>query len=312
MQTINNILNNYKELQIVKAVKFEISRSLPALILLLLSIIWGSSFILIKKALKVFPPEQVGSIRIAFAFIVMIPIALKHLRTVYKGNWKMIFLLGLVANLLPALLFSIAQTGISSSLSGILNSLTPLFTLIIGLIVFKTEIRRGQVSGIFISLAGSISLSFIGSQGSLGSFNFFALFVVAATLCYGIGFNMIKSYFQKVNSVVLTSLAMFSVGPFALIFLTTTDFTYRLINIDGSLLALFYLFILGAVGTALALVLFNKLIQITSPVFASTVTYLIPIVAVMWGIFDGEAFFLFHFIGMALIISGVYIVNRNN
>ncbi len=276
-----------------------------------LSIIWGSSFILIKKGLDVFPAEQVGTIRVVFAFIVMLPIALKHFQAIYKTRWKKIFILGMVANLIPALLFALAQTKISSSLTGILNSLTPIFTLIIGTISFKAVIKREQVWGLIISFTRSISLSFISSKGNLGSFNYYALFVIAATICYGVGVNMIKHYFQKVNSVVLTSLAMFSIGPFALIFLLTTDFTFRIANVEGAMLSLLYLFILGAVGTALALVLFNRLIQITSPVFASTVTYLIPIVAVIWGIIDGESLFLLHFIGMILIILGVYIVNRN-
>ena len=291
--------------------KLKKSKFLPIIILFILSIIWGSSFILIKKGLEAFPPEQVGTIRVVFAFIVMLPIALKHLATIYKQYWKKIFALGMVANLIPALLFAVAQTGISSSLTGILNSLTPIFTLIIGAIAFSMGINRGQVWGLLISFIGSIALSFIGSQGNLGSFNFYALFVIGATICYGIGGNMIKYYFQKINSIALTSLAMFSIGPFALIFLFTTDFTYRVANIDGALLSLFYLFILGAVGTAFALVLFNKLIQITSAVFGSTVTYLIPIVAVIWGIVDGESLFLLHFVGMALIILGVYIVNKN-
>lgn len=293
-------LNNLKE-----------SKFLPVFILIILSLIWGSSFILIKRGLDSFTAVQVGTIRVSFACLVMLPIAIKHLRTVYKYNWKKILTLGFVANLMPAVLFAVAETGLSSSLAGILNSLTPIFTIIIGTMFFKVPMNNKQTLGLIIGFAGSIVLSFIGSGGELGSFNYFALFVILATIFYGISANMVRTYFLKINSVILTSLAMFSIGPFGIAYLLTTDFVYKLQTLDGAWASLGYLFILGAIGTAFALVLFNKLIQITSAVFASTVTYLIPIAAVIWGIIDGEALFFFHFAGMVLIILGVYIVNKN-
>jgi drug/metabolite transporter (DMT)-like permease len=283
----------------------------PIFVLTFLAIIWGSSFILIKKGLDVYSPDQVGTIRIVFAFLVMLPIALKHIRTIFKTHWKIILLFGTVSNLTPALLFALAETGLSSSLTGILNSLTPIFTLIVGTLFFSTQIQKAQIIGLVIGFAGSLALSFIGSGGELGEFNYYALFVVAATICYGFSANMVRKYFLTIQPVVLTSLAVFSVGPFSLIYLFTTDFTYKLFNADGALLSLFYLFLLGAVGTAFALVLFNRVIQTTSAVFASTVTYLIPIAAVIWGLIDNEALYPLHFVGMALIILGVFVVNKN-
>jgi drug/metabolite transporter (DMT)-like permease len=283
----------------------------PIFVLTFLAIIWGSSFILIKKGLDVYSPDQVGTIRIVFAFLVMLPIALKHIRTIFKTHWKIILLFGTVSNLTPALLFALAETGLSSSLTGILNSLTPIFTLIVGTLFFSTQIQKAQIIGLVIGFAGSLALSFIGSGGELGEFNYYALFVVAATICYGFSANMVRKYFLTIPPVVLTSLAVFSVGPFSLIYLFTTDFTYKLFNADGALLSLFYLFLLGAVGTAFALVLFNRVIQTTSAVFASTVTYLIPIAAVIWGLIDNEALYPLHFVGMALIILGVFVVNKN-
>lgn len=291
--------------------KLKESKSLPVFILILLALIWGSSFILIKRGLDSFTAVQVGTIRVSFAFLVMLPIAVKYLRTVYKYNWKKILTLGFVANLMPAILFAAAETGLSSSLAGILNSLSPIFTIIIGTLFFKVPMNNKQIGGLVIGLAGSIALSFIGSGGQLGSFNYYALFVILATLFYGISGNMVKAYFSNISSVTLTSLAMFSIGPFGIMYLLTTDFVFKLQTLDGAWASLGYLFILGAVGTAFALVLFNKLIQITSAVFASTVTYLIPIAAVIWGIIDGESLFLLHFAGMALIIAGVYLVNKN-
>ncbi len=286
-------------------------KALPFLLLILLGIIWGSSFILIKKGLDVFPPLQVGTIRIFFAYIVILPIALTKLRTYFARDWKKFLLVGLLGNFFPAILFAIAETGLSSSLAGILNALTPIFTLIIGVLAFSTGMNKYQTAGLFLGFIGSGALSFIGSGGNFGTFNYYALFVILATLFYGININLLKKYFPHLNSVVLTSLAMFTIGPLAIMYLVFSDFMVILTTNVSAPLALLYLFILGAVGTSLALILFNKLIQITTPVFASTVTYIIPIAAVLWGIIDGEFISLIHFVGMALIISGVYIVNKN-
>ncbi len=283
---------------------------LPILLLTALSIIWGSSFILIKEGLTSFPPVQVGTIRIMFAFLVMLPIALKHIKTIYRFRWKKIFVLGLIGNFIPAILFAVAETGLKSSLTGILNSLTPIFTLLVGALLFKVAISKGQIAGLSLGFIGSFTLSFVGGNGTLGNFNYFALFVIAATLFYGISTNMVKAFFQKLNPIILTALAMFSIGPLAIIYLFSTDFLHRLSTVNGAWSSLGFIFLLGAINTAFAVILFNKLIQITSAVFASSVTYLIPIVAVFWGLIDGEKLFPLHFVGMAFIIAGIYLINK--
>lgn len=291
--------------------KYSEHNTLPFVLLILLGIIWGSSFILIKKGLEVFSPLQVGTIRIFFAYLVILPIAIINLKKYFRQDWLKFFLVGMLGNFIPAILFAFAETGISSSLAGILNALTPIFTLIVGVIAFSLGMNKYQTAGLVLGFIGSGALSFIGSGGHFGTFNYYALFVIIATLCYGININLLKKFFPRFNSIVLTSLAMFSIGPFSIIYLLFSDFISILSSNDSALLALFYLFLLGAIGTSLALVLFNKLIQITTPVFASTVTYIIPIAAVIWGIIDGEFLHIIHFAGMALIISGVYIVNKN-
>jgi drug/metabolite transporter (DMT)-like permease len=290
--------------------RFVNSPALPYFILIFLSIVWGSSFILIKRGLDAFDALQVGTLRITFASLVILPIALRYLKSVYKHNWKKFVALGLVANFLPAILFAAAETELKSSLAGILNSLTPMMTMIIGAAAFRTPMNKNQILGLAIGLIGSITLSFVDSKGGLGSFNFFALFVLAATVCYGTGANMVKTFFININPVVLTSLAMFSIGPISIVYLFSTDFLEIMAVSPDAWSSLGYLFILGALNTAFAVIFFNKLIQITTAVFASTVTYLMPIVAVIWGIVDGEALFILHFLGMGLIILGVYLVNR--
>ncbi len=282
----------------------------PIILLITLSIIWGSSFILMKKGLESFTPVQVGTIRIFFAFLVLLPFAFPNIKSVFKENWQRILILGIIANLIPAILFAAAETGLSSSMTGVLNAITPMMTLIIGALIYNNVIHKKQTFGLIIAFAGSLTLSFVGKTGNLDSFNSYSLFVIAATICYGLGLNMVRAHFLHIKSITLSALTMFSIGPIALIYLLETDIFYRLNNIENAWNSLGYIFLLGAVGTGFALILFNKLIQSTSAVMASSVTYLIPIIAVIWGIEDGEPFFILHIVAMVLIISGVFLVNK--
>ena len=289
---------------------FKNPKYLSIIILAALSLIWGSSFILIKKSLLGLSSGQVGALRMIFAFIVLFPVALPRLKKISFKQYKFLFLVGLTANLLPAFLFAEAETGLGSGLTGVLTSLTPMFTLIIGLIAFKNKLHLGVLLGLIIGLIGSMGLSFVGSSGELSSMNFYALLVVAATICYGISANVIKVHLNDFNPKVLTSVSIFTITPFAIIYLLTTDLFTHFQNTSETWISLGAVFILGAVGTAFALILFNRLIKTTSAVSATSVTYLIPIVAVFWGIIDGEAFFPLHLLGMVLIIIGVYFVTK--
>ncbi|HEX9740215.1 MAG TPA: DMT family transporter, partial [Ignavibacteriaceae bacterium] len=187
-----------------------------------------------KKGLESFPPDQVGTIRVTFAFLLLLPIATKYIGTVFKNNWKKILVLGFLSNLIPAILFSVAETGLSSSLAGILNSLTPIMTMIVGVIAFSTKIKKFQILGLSFGLAGSIVVSVIGDKGGIGAFNHFAIYIIIATVCYGIGGNLIKAHLSHINSVILTSLTMIGIGPIALGYLLTTDFFTRLTEVDGA------------------------------------------------------------------------------
>lgn len=279
------------------------------LVLIFLSIIWGSSFILIKKGLIAFSPIQVGAIRVFFASIILLPFAVKNYKK-YFSKYKYLFLIfAVLSNLSPAILFALAESEISSSLAGILNALTPIFTFIVGALFFGTEKRINQIFGLILGIFGSVLLIVVGSSGEIGEINYFSLFVVLATLFYGISANIVKRFFQDVHPIALTSLAFMTLIPISIIILITTDTFSVLQNNESAYESLFFLFILGVVGTAFALILFNKVIQTTSAVFASTVTYLIPIVAVMWGVIDNEPIFLIHIIGMIVIIVGIYFVN---
>ncbi len=286
------------------------SKSFPILVLIFLSIIWGSSFILIKKGLLAYSPIQIGTLRIIFASLVLLPIALKNLKGNIKTHWKKLLILGLISNLIPAVLFASAEMEMSSSLAGMLNALTPVMTIIIGVLFYKSEINLPITVGLVMGFAGSFVLSFVSGTGELGSFNYYALFVILATILYGISGNMIKEFVKTFNPVVLVSLATLIPVPLSLAILFTTDFTTRVVSHPDALFSLLSIFVLGAIGTAFALTIFNKLIKTTSAVFASSATYLIPFVAIGWGILDGETLFPLHFVGMGLIIIGIIILNK--
>ncbi len=285
-------------------------QTLALIILIVTSIIWGSSFILIKKALQVYSVQQVALLRILFAYLVLLPNALLHIKRHIKPHGWQLLVSGLTGNLIPAFLFAKAQTQLDSGITGVLNSLTPLFTLLIGIFLFHLKLKHQQLVGILVGLAGSIGLSLINKSGLLGSINYFVFFVIAASFFYGFNVNYVKKYLSDIPSVQLTGLALFFIGPPAMVYLFLTDFTERVATQSGSLEALGYLAILGIVNTALALIMFFKLLKMTSPVVASSVTYIIPVVALIIGFLDGEQLFALHFFGMALIFGGVYIVNR--
>jgi drug/metabolite transporter (DMT)-like permease len=280
-------------------------------LLIVLSLIWGSSFILIKKSLTVFQFDQVGALRVVFAFFVMLPIGLVHMRKIPKEKWKYIFVMGMLGNMVPAFLFAKAQTQLPSSLTGVLNALTPLITSLIAVVSFGYQIKKIQVAGLVIAFLGSASLSIVGDSGEWTSFNIYVLFVVLAAVCYATSTNVIKAHLTQIRSLPLTASAVMMVGPFALFYVISTPLAESIgADPPKAYQALGYLAILGIMGTAFALILFNKLLQNTTAVFASSVTYLIPLVAIMWGIFDGEKLFLAHYAGIAAIMVGVFIANR--
>jgi drug/metabolite transporter (DMT)-like permease len=291
--------------------KIKNSTFFPVITLIFLAFIWGSSFILIKKGLIAYSPVQVGTLRIVFASIVLFPIAIKNLGPLFRDNWKQLLTIGIISNLAPAILFAIAETHMSSSLAGMLNSLTPIFTIVVGVLFYKVKINLPLAVGLGLGLVGSVILSLVGATGALGDFNIYALYVIAATILYGFAGNLIKTFVGKFDPVILVALTMLLVGPLAFGILLTTDIVHQTINHPDALFSLLSLFVLGAVGTAYALGLFNKLVHDTNAVFASSVTYLIPIAAIAWGFIDNESLFPLHFVGMGVVIVGIFLINKN-
>lgn len=281
------------------------------LTLIFLSFIWGSSFILMKKGLRSYSHDQVAAFRIFISFIAFLPFGIKYFKKVTKENILALIVVGFIGSTIPAFMFTLAQTHLESSLAGVLNSITPLFALIIGLVFYKSKARLINALGIFLGLLGALGLIIYSADGTLlfGNINYYGFFVVIATICYGINVNHVKYKIKDLNGIQLTSLAFMFVGPFAGIYLLFTDFSQAAAS-ESTLLDLFFIATLAIVGTVMALVIFNTLIQYTSALFGASVTYLIPIFAIMWGLFDGEKLSLLQFLFMGLIFTGVYLVNK--
>jgi len=278
--------------------------------LILLSLIWGSSFILMKRGLESFTAMQVGALRVSIAATTLLVFGFKHLRIISKKNIVQLFLAGLLGNFLPAFLFAKAQSQLDSGITGILNSLVPLFTVIIGIYVFKIKVKSIQIIGIIIGLVGTLILILKGAEINTDTNYYYVLFVVAACVSYAFNSNLIKKYLykEKAFSITVSAFSIFLIPSLIILFTTGffTEYTFQ----PQQNTSLVYIAILAIVGTATSVAIFNQLIKISSPVFATSVTYLIPIVAVTWAIVDGESLHWLQLLGTAIILSGVYLVNK--
>jgi len=276
--------------------------------MLFLAFIWGGSFILMKKGLDAFTHVQVASIRIFFSFIILLPFAIRSFIKLTKQNTYSLAISGFIGNLIPAYLFTYAQTNISSSLAGILNSLSPFFTLVVGIFIFRNRPFIFQYIGIIMGLIGAVLLVSNGNFSTLSGINIYALLIIFATLLYGINSNVIKYKLVGLTGIEITALAFIFIGPIAGVILFSTDLTPAINspNFAGSLAAVLTLSIFGSV---LSLFVYNSLIHHTTAIFATSVTYIIPIFALMWGILDGESLGLLQAISMIIILTGVYLVN---
>lgn len=281
----------------------------PYLILLVLSFIWGSSFILMKRGLEVFSPVQVGAYRLSIAGLALLPIVIQHWGPLLKSKLKYFFIVGLVGNGIPAFLFATAQTKLNSSTAGALNALTPLFTLLIGVWLFQNRLTLSKTLGVIIGLMGALILILLRANGLAEPHWAYGLLIVLATVMYGTSVNTVGKYLREVRPMVTAAVPLVLAATPSVFILFSTDFVQRF-DQPGAWIALGYISILGLLGSAASLVAFNKLIQITSPIFASTTTYLMPIVALFWGLLDGEALGWPQFLGMLSILIGIWLVNR--
>jgi drug/metabolite transporter (DMT)-like permease len=278
--------------------------------LILLSIIWGSSFILIKKGLVGLTDYQVGASRIVLTSIFLFSIGFKSVKQIKKKHWVWIALSGFVSSFFPPFLFAMAQKHIDSSIASILNSFTPLATVIIGVVLFKIFSSKRQIWGVFIGLIGTVFLILAGSDLNQNQNSWYSLLIIIATLGYAVNVNIIKRYLSDISALAVTTGNFIFIFLPALMILYFSGFFETVFDSEEMQISLGYVAILSLFGTAFAKVVFNKLVQIASPVFASSVTYTMPIVAVAWGLIDGEAFNFWQVIAAVIILLGVYLANR--
>lgn len=282
------------------------SKQLKWVYLVTLALIWGSSFILIKKGLVGLTPMQVGSLRILFAALFLLLIGFKSLAKIPHTKWKYIALTATLGTFIPAFLFAVAQTQIDSTVSSILNSLTPLNTLIFGVFAFGLTFRRPQVFGVVIGLIGTFLLIINGAMHHPEQNYYYAILILIASVCYAINVNLIKKYLSDLSPLSITTGNFLVLLLPALVVLFFSGF-FQVIQVESVQHSIVYILILGVVGTGIANIIFFKTIQISSPVFATSVTYLIPVVAFSWGLLDNEMLTPVQFLGAFIILFGVYL-----
>ena len=276
----------------------------------ILSVIWGSSFILMKRALVGLTPIEVGALRILITAIFLTLIGFNRLIKIKKRHWYYLTLNGFVGTFFPAFLFAYAIDKIDSSIASILNSLTPLNTLIFGALIFGFGFRKRQLIGVLIGLVGTVLLILKGIELNPNQDYFYASFVLMSSIGYALNVNILKKYLHDLDALSIT------VGNFVLLIIPTliilwfTDFHSTFEVTETTITAILYLIILSVFGTGIAKIMFNRLIQISNPIFSSSVTYIIPIVAISWGIFDGEKITLIQISSGFIILLGVYLVNK--
>ena len=277
--------------------------------LITLSIIWGSSYILIKKGLVGLTPLQLGSTRIIMTTVILMIFGWKQLQKIPKNAWKWIILTGFFGTFFPSYLFAFAETVIDSSVAAVLNGMTPLFTLILGLLFFNSSFKWMKIVGVLVGFGGTLVLVSNEFTMRSGLSSWYAFLVVAATLCYSINVNLIKHKLQGVPALAIALGNFIAIVIPAFVVLLFVDFPWtKIISSSEVSSSIGYILILSLFGTALAKVMFNELVSISTAVFSISITYLLPIVAIAWGILDGEQFTLIQWLGCALILLGVYLI----
>ena len=280
------------------------------LYLIVLSVIWGTSFILIKMGLVGLTQIQLGSLRTVLTAIILFSVGLPSLKQIKKLQWKWIALSALFGTFFPAFLFAFAQKHIDSAVASILNSLTPLATAVLGYLVFSIYTTRRQMIGVFIGLLGSIMLIMAGAHINPDQNHWYGILVLVASVGYALNVNILKKYLNELSPLAIATGNFVVIVIPALLILIGTGYFDEIWTVPEVQVSTGYIAILALFGTALAKILFNKMIKISSPVFASSVTYTMHVVAVLWGIFDGERFGWYQAISALIVLLGVYLANQ--
>ena len=281
------------------------------LIFIVLSLIWGSAFIVMKLTSKELNGYQLASVRIFSAGLVFLPLAIVHISKIPARKIPFVVLTGLLGNFFPAFLFAIAiEKKIDSSLAGILNSLTPLFVIALGFLFFNIPVRRAKLMGVIIGFTGLVILSLSKGGISLDNLNY-ALLILLATFMYGLNVNIVTHYLKEVDPMKMATVSLMFTTLLSAIVMWQQDVFSMWSDDPGARASLLYAALLGVIGSAFATALFYILIKRAGGLFASLVTYGIPVIAIFWGILDNEQVTLIQVGCLGLILSGVYLANRS-
>lgn len=280
------------------------------LYLILLSLVWGSSFILIKKSLLGLTALQLGGLRIVFASLFLFVFGYKSLNTITQSDWKWIAIAGLLSSFFPPLLFALAQTEIDSGTTSIFNSVVPLFTTIVGMVLFGVLVTKRQILGVFIGLFGTVALILAGVEFDPDQNYWYSTFILLSALGYALNINIIKKHLTHLSSLAVTTGSFAVAFVPALLLVVFSGFFNEVVENKEMHRALWFLLALALFGTSIANIFFNRLIQLSSPVFAASVTYTIPLVAIMWAVLDGETVNVYQLVGGGIILFGVWLVNK--
>ena len=277
-----------------------------------LSFIWGSSFILIKKGLVGLTAIELGSIRIIISALVLIPFTFNRLKEISFKQWKWIIISAFVGSFFPAFLFAFAEQEIDSSVASILNSIVPLNTIIIGLVLFGIKSTKRQIIGVLLGFFGAYQLILSGINLNPDQNYFYSGLVIICSFLYAFNVNIIKKYLQDLSAVAIATGHFTVILIPSIIVLLISDFNFERLQSQQTQISLFYVTLLAIFGTTLAKILFNKLINMSSAVFASSVTYSMLIVSIFWGVLDGENFSFYQLFATVIIILGILLTNKKS
>lgn len=283
-------------------------------LLVTLALIWGSSFILMKRGLfhggrPVLDPWQMASARLAIAWLALSPLLFRH-AALLKEHWLPLLGTGVLGNGIPAFLFAGAQTHIDSALSGMLNSLTPLFTLLAGAAFFGNRLRAIHLMGILLGLVGAAGLILLKSDDGMPAWSWYAVLPILGTVCYGFSGNIVKRYLHGLPAAATACLALSFVGPVGLFGAWGSGLPSTLHTDPQGWHSLGFVAVLAVMSSAISLVLWNALLKRTTAVWASSVTYLMPVVAIGWGLMDGEMLSAGQLAMILVVLSAVWLVSR--
>ncbi len=277
-------------------------------LLIFVSFVWGASFILMKRGLESYSPLQLGSLRIFFAFLFLLPLLFKRLKKFNKKQLKPLLVVSIIGNLIPALLFALAQTQVSSSMAGMLNTMFPILALIIGALFYGAKTQKHRILGIAIGLLGTIGIVLSGDSDFIGD-NRYSLYIILAVIFYAVSVNEVKYKLPELDGVTITVFSFMIIGPLSGTYLLFSDFSAALATPDY-LENLGFIMLLGLGGSAVSVTLFYLLMDYVDVVFTSLTTYIIPLFAMLWGLFDSETITVEQYLFMLLIFVGIYLVNK--